>query len=387
MSAENSPLVVRKRDYWFDNIKGMLMIFVVIGHMTASFYSFSAPMKYLYDMINSMHMGTFLILSGYMSKRRIDQKDYVSVINKNIIPYITAQFFLYAVAVFFPDGFEIFGANNFDKGHFTFLIPIYQLWYLMAIIVFAFVTMKLKPSRRPVLFMVGAILVTLLCGSLTQVSVLRLTKISSHYPFFLLGYLLPKDFMLTLRNKWQSVVAAIPVFIGYAYFMSRQDWVVGIRDIYGLSKAYDGIDEFAFGLHPVFGRLAMILFIPIVAFAFFAVIPKKKTFLSKLGKNSMSIFVLHGVVVLIFRQLNREYHFVKMMDSLVLQLIFVIGCVLVTLLLGTDFVKKIFRPILEPKFDIVEIAGTLYNKHKMKQSKAEKQETQEKQDIPEKVTN
>jgi len=387
MSAENSPLVMRNRDYWFDNIKGMLMIFVVIGHMTASFYSYSIPMKYLYDMINSMHMGTFLILSGYMSKRRIDQKDYVSVINKNIVPYITAQLFLYAAAVVFPDGLDIINASYFDKSHFSFFIPIYQLWYLMAIIVFAFVTMKLKPSRRPVLFMVGAILVTLLCGDLTQISVLKLTKIPSHYPFFLLGYLLPKDFMYTLRNKWQSFVAAIPVFIGYAYFMWHQDWVVGIRSIYGLSKNYDSVDEFAFGLHPVFGRLAMVLFVPIIAFAFFAVMPKKKTLLSKLGKNSMSIFVLHGIVVLIFRYFNREYHIVKMLDTPVLQILFVIGCILISFLLGSDFVKKIFRPLLEPNFDIVRIVGTLYDKYKEKQAKEENQDNQEKQDIPEKVTN
>ncbi len=382
MSNANSPLEARQRDYWFDNIKGVLMILVVIGHMTASFYSFSGLLKYIYDMINMMHMGTFLILSGYMSKRRIDQKDYISVINKNIIPYITAQFFLYAVAAVTPNGFKGMGITFFSGSYFSLFNPAYQLWYLMAIIVFVLVSMKIRPSRKPLLFMAGAVLVTLICGDLQQVTVMKLTKIPSYYPFFLLGYLLPKDFMLTLRNKWQAFVAAIPVFIGYAYYMYHQEWVTGIRSIYGLSSNYDKVGELAFGLHPVFGRICMLIFVPIIAFAFFAVMPRKKCIFSKLGQNSMSIFILHSVVVMAFRCLNYKYRLVDMIDTHVLEILFIAGCVLITFVLGTDFVKKLFRPILAPKIDVVNVVGSLYDKYKENQ---EKQLSQTSSENPEKT--
>ena len=365
MKTETSPLLTRQRDYWFDNIKGVLMIFVVIGHMTASFYSVSGGIKYIYDCINSMHMGTFLILSGYMSKGRVARKDYVGVINKNIIPYITAQVFLYVYANLIPRGFKGMAIEFFDCSTFSFFIPIYQLWYLMAVIIFVLVTIKLKPERRPVLFMIGAIALTLICGAIPQVKIFRLTKIISHYPFFLLGYLLPKDFMLALRNKKKLIIAALAVFAGYAYFMSRQDWVVNIRSIYGLSGTYKSGGELAFGIHPVFGRLAMILFIPIVAFAFYTVMPRCKTIFSKLGQNSMYIFVLHSLVVCGFRCLNYEHGILKKyLMTPTAKALFLVFSVAVAFILGSELIRKIFRPLLEPKIDIVNIVGVLYGKYR-----------------------
>ncbi len=369
MAAENSPLMARQRDYWFDNIKGVLMILVVIGHMIASFYTSSGFMKYVYDVINTMHMPAFLILSGYMSKRRIDQNDYLSVINKNIAPYITSQLFLYFSAVIIPNGLKAANSTFFTNSSFSFFVPVFQLWYLMAIIIFAFVTMKIKPSRRPVLFMIGAIMLTLICGDLQQVNVFKFTKVISYYPFYLLGYLLPKDFMLTIRNKWQVLLGAIPLLAGYAYFMYRQDWVVGIRNVYGLSSNYGKVGELAYGLHPVFGRLFMLFVVPVIAFAFFAVMPRCKCIFSKLGKNSMSIFVLHGAITVAFRCINYKFKVVGLINTPYLKIAFLIGCVVIAFVLGTDFVKKLFRPILEPDFDIVRIVGSLYDKYKENKEK------------------
>ncbi len=369
MTAEKSPLSTRKRDYWFDNIKGVLMILVVIGHMTASFYSYSNGLKYIYDCINAMHMGTFLILSGYMSKGRVARKDYISVINKNIIPYITAQVFLYLFAVIVPNGFKGMGIEYFDNSTFSFFIPVYQLWYLMAVILFVFITIKLKPERRPVLFMTIAILLTLACGAVTQIRMFKLTKVISYYPFFLLGYLLPKDFMLAIRNKKKLMLVALAVFAGYAYFMTRQDWIVGIRSVYGLSSTYEKVGELAFGLHPAFGRLIMVLFVPVVAFAFFSLMPRNKCIFSKLGQNSMYIFVLHALVVVAFRCLNYEYKLITNYFTTPLpKVLFLLFSVAVAFFLGSDLVRKIFRPLLEPKFDIVNVVGLLYGKYKEREA-------------------
>lgn len=369
MEKEKSPLLTGQRDYWFDNIKGVLMILVVIGHMTASFYSVSAGLKYLYDCINAVHMVAFLIISGYMSKGRVARKDYVSVINKNIIPYITAQVFLYLCAVVIPKGFKASNIEFFDTNTFSFFIPIYQLWYLMAVIIFVLVTIKLKPERKPVVFMTVAILLTLACGAINQVRMFQLTKIVSHYPFFLLGYLLPKDFMLTLRNKKKLIIVSLAVLAGYAYFMTRQDWIVGIRNIYGLSSNYEKVGDLAFGLHPAFGRLAMVVFAPMIAFAFFNLMPRNKCILSKLGQNSMYIFVLHSVFVVAFRSANYEYKIIaEYFTGPLSKVLLLIGCVALTFLLGSSLVRTLFRPLLEPGFDIVNIVGILCDKYKEKES-------------------
>lgn len=45
MAGNPSALTVGKRDLWFDNIKGILMVFVVIGHFSATLVSAMKALK------------------------------------------------------------------------------------------------------------------------------------------------------------------------------------------------------------------------------------------------------------------------------------------------------------------------------------------------------
>lgn len=364
--TEVSVLQTKQRDYWFDNIKGILMIAVVIGHMIAQFYDVSPVMQYIYNFINTFHMGTFLILTGYLSKRRVDSKDYLSVINKNIVPYIVAQFLLYLLAALVPGGFKASNVTYFSSSEFSFLIPVYQLWYLMAVIIHVLISMWIKPKRRPIVFMIGAVIVTLLCGVGNQVNILRFTKALSFYPFFLLGYLLPKDTMEKIRNKWQFRVAGVLVFVAYALFFTREELTEGIRKVYGLATSYSKAPDVMAGLHPAFGRLFFVLFVPVVAIAFFALVPRCRTIFTKLGQNSLYIFVLHSFFVVAVRCLHYEYKIINHFNTWYLKALYLFGCIAITFFLGSNFVKKIFRPILEPDFDIVNVVGFLCEKYKEK---------------------
>ncbi|HAK99484.1 acyltransferase family protein, partial [Exiguobacterium sp.] len=55
------------RNPWFDNIKGFLVIFVVIGHMLTDLrFDYDGKLlETVYLLIYSFHMPLFIILSGY----------------------------------------------------------------------------------------------------------------------------------------------------------------------------------------------------------------------------------------------------------------------------------------------------------------------------------
>ena len=210
MNSYNETVSVKPaRDYWFDNIKGLLMIAVVTGHLTAQIIKYSNMMTTLYYILNCFHMGAFLILTGYLSKRRINEKDYVSVICKNIIPYLSAQILMYLTSVLFKNGLKAANATYLDRSHFTFSLPIFQLWYLASIILYAFFCIKAQPKRKPLLFMSTAIAASLLCGYFQQINVFRISKAIGFFPFFLLGYFLTPEFMEKVKKKWYSVVLEI----------------------------------------------------------------------------------------------------------------------------------------------------------------------------------
>ncbi len=62
------------RDAWLDNVKGFLIVTVVIGHLVASvvkgFYTF----EFIFNFIYSFHMPAFALVSGYLMKNRIKKK-------------------------------------------------------------------------------------------------------------------------------------------------------------------------------------------------------------------------------------------------------------------------------------------------------------------------
>lgn len=369
MQQTQSILQTRSRDYWYDNIKGVLMIMVVVGHLLGNMRTVYPSMRFVYDFINMFHMVAFMIVSGYLSKRRIDQKDYIGVIDKNVIPYLPAQTLIYAFAALLPHGLWAASATNFfSKYDFDFFVPIYQLWYLGAMIIYVLICAKLQPKRHPVLFMIGAILAALACGYLRQVAVFKLSKIVSHFPFFLLGYLLPEKPMKFIRNKRWLCIPALAVFAVFIWFVSNGEWCRGINELYTLSDTYATFGKIYPEFPALLARFLFLTLAPLVAFAFFALMPRKKNLLSKLGQHSMAIYVLHAFVIIFLRCADKKYGLVEHIDTWWLQLLWILLGVGLTFLLGTDWVTKVFRPILQPNVSIVTIAGTLMEKYQQQKA-------------------
>lgn len=352
MAAEEKPL---QRDLWLDNVKGILMITVVVGHMISSPSAKSPDLRFLYELINAFHMGTFMILTGYLSKRRVDQKDYLCVFNKNAVPYVIAQLLMYVYIAVWENGFSAANSSFFTAQYFSFFIPIYQLWYLFAIIVYIPLSAAIQPRKRPWLFLLGALVLSLACGYFKQVTVFSLTKIASFYLFFLIGYLLPQGVMTTLRNKRLWMLAAAAVWGGFVFFMAHPAWRVGLAKTFGLSTAYEAVGLMAGGVPPVVGRLLYLLAVPIIALAFYALCPRGNTPFAKLGQRSMYIYVLHVLVVVAVRCLKVG----DLLTTWWAKALYLAGAIAVAFLLATDPVKKLFRPMLEPNFDLAKTVRSL----------------------------
>ena len=135
------------KDYQFENAKAFLIITVVLGHFLSTILNYAsfeagAP-KWVYVLFKTIyvfHMPVFMAISGRFAKRRIDSNDYISVVKKVLIPYITADTLLmiFSCAI---------GYSSFKT--FSYLSPMFGLWYLFNIAVYQFISPYIGNINMP----------------------------------------------------------------------------------------------------------------------------------------------------------------------------------------------------------------------------------------------
>ena len=81
----------KTRDYYFDNLKFILIFLVVLGHYCGSYLE-SWLMLGIYNFIYSFHMPLFIFISGYFSRNIAYQR--IKDINNLLIPYFYIQLYL-----------------------------------------------------------------------------------------------------------------------------------------------------------------------------------------------------------------------------------------------------------------------------------------------------
>ena len=67
---------MKQRDAYFDNVKGILILLVVIGHLIEPFYLKSKFVESLYTFIYTFHMPAFIFLSGLFFKPDLKKAFY-----------------------------------------------------------------------------------------------------------------------------------------------------------------------------------------------------------------------------------------------------------------------------------------------------------------------
>jgi fucose 4-O-acetylase-like acetyltransferase len=111
-------------------------------------------------------------------------------------------------------------------------------------------------------------------------------------PFFVAGVLYGKQIwnFLTIRNQWRilALCAVVALALVLNHFAVRNAWFYGSYRFEQL-----GVDA----LSGVLIRGALIAAAAVAAMSVFVMTPKVKIFITKAGRNSLSVFLLHGLFV------------------------------------------------------------------------------------------
>lgn len=263
------------RDYLFDNLRAVLIILVVLGHMLTVMLDQDNIIKSVYVFIYFFHMPAMVFVSGYFSKNleKSRSKAFLTI----LLPYIIINIIYYCY------NFIIIGEPYHS---FRFFRPSWGLWYLLALFAWKFMLKDLVKIRYVLPL---SIVFAFISGFSNEFSAyMSLGRIVNFLPFFLLGYYSTKDHVKKIRKIPKTISLAILGLTGVlSGYIVMSDFIE--KESFYMRKPYpDGLE-----LKSMIGRILIYVIALLMIAAVINLTTAKKTFLSNIGTRTLTVYVLH----------------------------------------------------------------------------------------------
>ena len=272
------------RDDRLDNFKGLLIALVIVGHVIEPLRGRFGWVDGLYAYIYLFHMPMFAYVSGILSSRSADKEQLTKILTHLILPYLFLEvlYSLFDHLAFSRDTFEL-----------SFLTPYWILWYLVSLAAWRILLPIFSRFRFPIL---ASLITGLACGMGTLGLELSFSRTFVFFPFFIAGHYWHAPITRKLDAFHHSKRLASFVALSYLLillimpntFGFSTRWLHGSLTYSELGVAWSEgmlIRLYLYGLATLLGL------------SFLSLIPKARTFATRYGQQSLSIYILHGFIV------------------------------------------------------------------------------------------
>lgn len=273
-----------KRLSFWDNLKGILIFLVVLGHYLAAGAVYSGKSGGLWvipqtvvALIYMFHMPLFLFVSGYFSK---NTKRAGETAGQLLVPYLLFNFLCIVLDWAFLEG-------AFRNPVFY---PLSHMWYLAALFLCRMSAQYWVKLRHSWFWALG---LSFLCSLLQPGKDLMLLRnVLTFLPFFLLGLEIKPETVEKLRRLPQGL--CVGIFLGVfgasvcavKFFGVTAEQLCFLTDIIPLGPGMlraAGIMILRYLLAAVLGICLLVL------------TPEREGRLAKLGRNTMPVYLLHNL--------------------------------------------------------------------------------------------
>lgn len=273
-----------RRDFSLDNIRFFLIFTVVFAHLLEVCSSFSGC-YYIYQFIYTFHMPVFIFLFGYNVKYSPKR-----IVYRWCIPYVVFQsiYILFSRIVL----------KNYIV--FQYTTPYWLLWYMLACIFYQLLLPLFETTDKcwQIITILCVYAISLFIGYEDSVGYyLSSSRFFVFQPYFLLGYYFKKSSILELlsvRNKtyfFTAFISAVIILLSVP-FLFYVKLPSGL--LYG-SYSYSSCGSTLWMRAAVsLISFSWILFLFVVAKPY---LNKKLPLLTRIGKNTWPVFLLHGFLV------------------------------------------------------------------------------------------
>jgi fucose 4-O-acetylase-like acetyltransferase len=321
------------RDPYFDNVKYLAIVLVACGHAWVPFCGESRTVLALYDLVYTVHMPVFVLVSGYFSRgfdcspRKVDR-----LITGVLVPYL---------------GFEVlytcfrWWAGGDPDAALSILDPWFLDWFLLALFVWRLTTPLWRRVRRPVVVSVAVSVIAAVSPDLG--GTLSMQRVLQFLPFFVLGTVArPEHFAWVRRREVRAAALAVgTAALGFAYWAApRLD-----RAWFWRSEAGRDLGVSA----PASALMALALFGAsfVLVACFLAWVPARTTWFTKLGAGTLYGYLLHGFLVK--GSLYWGWYEPDWVGTPAGTVLVTVCAAVIVTLLCTDPVRRAFRPLVEPR--------------------------------------
>ncbi|MDR1820051.1 MAG: acyltransferase family protein [Methanobrevibacter sp.] len=327
----------------FDNLKGLAIVLVVMGHLVElfaglSYYSVFKHMIYIF------HMPVFFFVSGYLSK--VDKNLPKKAFRGLFIPYLIFNFLWIVFAM-------IVLGKGFPK--FPFFIPETGLWFLLSLFIMRTILPVLDKIKH--VFLISIVL-ALFVGILNlPENFLAISRTLCFLPGFILGYYFKEIELGEVKSFTSKLLHKIKNFITtYKYL------VFGLLILFFIAIFFSTLDisnaPFAFikSYKQMHMRISLGMFIRflvissglLIVIVLYYLMTNKKTFLTKLGINSMAIYILHFYFVKFMGEYLLNSSFSEFFENpYYVGIYIIVSTVILTYILSRDFVSVGINKIIE----------------------------------------
>lgn len=173
------------RIQYFDGIKGLAIILVVLGHVLQR--SFGQNSNIFETIIYSFHMALFMFVSGYFaySTKERKLKDIVKFVIKKTRQLMVPFFLIGGLYSYIFSNMHSFIFSSFKMGYWF-------LYVLFVISIFHFIISLIKPGILQFIGYLIFLLLLLWSRKYLNDNLYSIKFISGNYPFFLLGFFIHK---------------------------------------------------------------------------------------------------------------------------------------------------------------------------------------------------
>ncbi len=326
--------LTRERSSYLDNVKSVLIFFVVIGHFAEVAVSHSDIFKAIFLWLYSFHMPLFIFITGYLSKNSVTDKDRVF---KRAFEYFTLYFFM-KILMFFT--------RYFAEGNKTFYILKESSvpWYLLAIAIMCVASYFLRSLNKSAVLILSVLLALFAGYDKTTGDFLVLSRTLVFFPFFQLGLMCDEKHLNRIaNNKKIAIAGAIIIIATLLLTIIYVDEAYFLRPLLTARNAYKTLAD---GL-TMFGPLLRLFIYAVgivLSISFLAIIPKRNLgYFSTIGKRTLQIYFYHRPVLWIITGLGVDAWLQNTLGSFIGNVLWLIISVLLTLLLSIGILGKPFK--------------------------------------------
>ena len=380
MNQQTTSVATKTRDYHVDNIKGVLIILVVFGHLLSYLQDMNSTFAIgVRTFIYFFHMPGFIFMSGYLAKGFL-KKEYkgekllsyawLYLIFKNGIdlvhfifrrPYFANHghtMELILIVALFCFGIwllaQLYSRIPAFQNGFILLVVLFSIlktnvltvgaapWYMMALIwyhIIVYLSRNMKQSH----VLAAAVILAAFANYQDEIGkFLTLSRMINFLPFFLLGFYITRERFENIVNhpKWKHILSIFFILSAFVITLNGRaikKWIgvffFGVSPYSKLLK----LGDWYYHIAPLTCILWMVITV-VILFGMFSLCPRGKTFLAKLGKNTIGIYVLHRffkdfLIYGGFYSMLSQNEYLAVIETLLVSL-------LLAVIFGTDFWAK-----------------------------------------------